>query len=40
MRDNTGYNEWKWVILVGGEMGNNPIRCEISFKVDRGTVKT
>ena len=28
------------VILVGGEMGNNPMRCEISFKVDRGTVKT
>ena len=25
------------VILVGGEMGNNPMHCEISFKVDRDT---
>ena len=39
MRDNTGYNK-KLVILVSGEMGQNTLRCEISFKVDKATVKT
>lgn len=39
MRDNTGYNK-KLVILVSGEMGHNTLRREISFKVDKATVKT